>query len=237
MNKIVAFPCGHCLCIDCKDRLFKESTRAKCPRCDIDVYNQDGTHDHPPSQVFLELFDEILLKLRELREVQDSQGPQPQQNMPSSSSNTSLRQYLQKPSVYCAVCFSNLPMDKFIVFPCGHGFCIECKERMFQQSTRVKCPNCRIPVRDQDSHPVFLELVDYYEILQKLQRYREVLQGLQLELNRANNVRTRFETLSSMTSFFYYMLFILMTALLFIALLFILTPIIGSKFGFGCDTV
>lgn len=42
----------------------------------------------------------------------------------------------------------------------GHGFCIDCKSRMFQGSVRPNCPNCRIRIRDQDAHPLFLELVD-----------------------------------------------------------------------------
>ena len=31
---------------------------------------------------------------------------------------------------------------------------------MFQESGRPKCPNCRVIIRDRESHPLFLELVD-----------------------------------------------------------------------------
>ncbi|KAF8806904.1 hypothetical protein BYT27DRAFT_7167162 [Phlegmacium glaucopus] len=64
------------------------------------------------------------------------------------------------PAVHCPICFSHLPVDKFVVFPCGHGLCIDCKRRMFQESRRPKCPNCRIHIHDRDAHPVFLELID-----------------------------------------------------------------------------
>ena len=42
----------------------------------------------------------------------------------------------------------------------GHGLCIDCKIRIFKESARPNCPNCRTRIRDRDAHPVFLELVD-----------------------------------------------------------------------------
>jgi len=63
-------------------------------------------------------------------------------------------------AAHCPICLTNLTIDKFVVFLCGHGFCIDCKSRMFQQSRRPKCPNCRVHIRDRDAHPLFLELVD-----------------------------------------------------------------------------
>lgn len=86
----------------------------------------------------------------------------------------------------------------------GHGFCIDCKNRMLQGSGRPKCPNCRAHIRDRDAHPLFLELVDskavfassVVEGLNKMdhetplpsvkkagQKLRKVLQGTQPEHN------------------------------------------------------
>lgn len=89
------------------------------------------------------------------------------------------------PAAHCPICLSHLPINKFVVFPCGirdpcflllkthennvllssndmtgHGFCIDCKSCIFQGSVRSNCPNCRLRIRDQDAHPLFLELVD-----------------------------------------------------------------------------
>ena len=83
-------------------------------------------------------------------------------------------------AVHCSICLSHVSIDKFVVFPCGkgasygskkihtfnallymsgHGFCVGCKNRMFQVVSRSKCPNCRIQIRDREGHPLFLELV------------------------------------------------------------------------------
>ncbi|KAF8159345.1 hypothetical protein B0H34DRAFT_796602 [Crassisporium funariophilum] len=63
------------------------------------------------------------------------------------------------PAAHCPICITHYSIDKFSIFPCGHGFCTSCKDNILQQR-RPTCPNCRVSIYPGDAHPVYLEVVD-----------------------------------------------------------------------------
>ncbi|KAF9528949.1 hypothetical protein CPB83DRAFT_906442 [Crepidotus variabilis] len=69
----------------------------------------------------------------------------------------------------CSICFSDylLDVDKFAIFPCGHGFCKACINKLFAQSRMgQKCPQCRKTVHKKDAHPIHLEIISPHTYLQ-----------------------------------------------------------------------
>ncbi|KAF8202361.1 hypothetical protein BJ912DRAFT_439491 [Pholiota molesta] len=80
------------------------------------------------------------------------------------------------PAAHCAICLNHFPIDadkpEFLIFPCGHGFCVRCTDQLFSQR-RTTCPTCRKDIRKADGHPVYLELVDKNTVYA-----RTVIEGL-----------------------------------------------------------
>ncbi|KAF8972746.1 hypothetical protein BDZ97DRAFT_854887 [Flammula alnicola] len=66
-------------------------------------------------------------------------------------------------AAHCPICLNHFPIDadkpEIVIFPCGHGFCASCTDKLFL-GPRTKCPNCRKFIQRRDGHPVYLELID-----------------------------------------------------------------------------
>ncbi|PPQ69592.1 hypothetical protein CVT25_000966 [Psilocybe cyanescens] len=70
------------------------------------------------------------------------------------------------PAAHCSICLTYIHIDSekldFVVFPCGHGWCTDCTEALFNSGPRRprRCPNCRTNINRCDGHPLFIPLVD-----------------------------------------------------------------------------
>eukprot|EP00956_Cyclotella_meneghiniana_P004529 scaffold5580_cov61-Cyclotella_meneghiniana.AAC.9 len=63
----------------------------------------------------------------------------------------------------CPVCFSKLPLDKHVYYPCcGKEICLQCRHSM----TRDYCPFCNLP--QPDSYEEFNK-----QVLERIQRYND----------------------------------------------------------------
>ncbi|KDR66577.1 hypothetical protein GALMADRAFT_161984 [Galerina marginata CBS 339.88] len=67
----------------------------------------------------------------------------------------------------------------------GHGYCIQCSDRLFSEGNS-KCPACRATLRRRDGHPVYLELVDSSD---SSGRQEDKTDALRTEVYRANSDR------------------------------------------------
>lgn len=93
-------------------------------------------------------------------------------------------------TVNCPICLNHFPIggDKpeFLMFPCGHGFCASCTNRLFPTLSlerTARCPNCRKFINQRDGHPVYLEIVDSDPI----EKQKKEIEALQAELNQSHH--------------------------------------------------
>ncbi|KAL0954017.1 hypothetical protein HGRIS_005173 [Hohenbuehelia grisea] len=60
---------------------------------------------------------------------------------------------------HCGICISDLPIDDFRFFPCGHTYCETCTGRLAHGGL-IQCPLCRMKLRCNQAIKVRLDIVD-----------------------------------------------------------------------------